>query len=74
MLARLVMAVVAAVIVYLICVFVGGVLLVQLKVGIAVAVGKFLDNYAGVFAVLAFLWYFFAGGFNFSWPGRNPPA
>jgi hypothetical protein len=62
MLSRVVLAVVAAVIAYLICVFVGGVLLVQLQIPIAVAVGRFLEQYAPVISVLAGLWYFFSGG------------
>jgi hypothetical protein len=65
MLSRIVLAVVAAVIVYLLCVFVGGVLLVSLGIPIAVAIGKFLEQYASVFSILAFLWYFFAGRFKF---------
>lgn len=71
MLSRIILAVVAAVVAYLVCVFVGGVLLVSLAVPIAVAIGKFLEQYASVIAVLVFLWYFFGGG-SFSWP--RPPA
>lgn len=64
MLSRIIVAVLVAVIAYLVCVFVGGVLLVSLQVPIAVAVGKFLEQYAGVISVVAGLWHFFAGGFT----------
>jgi hypothetical protein len=60
-LARIVLATVAAVVAYLVCVFVGGVLLVSLGVPIAVAIGHFLASYAAVIAVLVWLWYFFGG-------------
>lgn len=62
MLVRIVLAVLVAVITYLVCIFVGGVLLVSLKVPIAVATGQFLDTWASVISILAGLWYFFAGG------------
>ena len=65
MLTKVVLACIVAVIAYLVCVFVGGVLLVSLQVPVVVAVGHFLDTYAGVIAILAGLWYFFAGGFSF---------
>lgn len=70
MLNRIILACLVAVIVYLICVFVGGVLLVSLGVPIVVAVGKFLDQYAGVIAAVAGLWYFFSGG-SLTLPGRS---
>lgn len=60
LLARIVLAVVVAVLVTLGCILVGSIL-VTLKVAIAVTIGDFLRDYAGVFGVLAFLWYFFAG-------------
>jgi hypothetical protein len=62
MLSRIILAVVVAVVAYLICIFVGGVLLVSLGVPIAVAVGRFLVQWATVISVLAGLWFFFAGG------------
>jgi hypothetical protein len=62
MLARIVLALVAAVIAYLLCIFVGGVLLVSLGVPIAVKTGEFLAGNAGIIAALVALWYFFAGG------------
>lgn len=64
MLNRIILACLVAVIAYLVCVFVGGVILVSLAVPIVVATGKFLDQYAGVIAALAGLWYFFSGGGN----------
>lgn len=62
MLTKIVLATVAAVVAYLICVFVGGVLFVSLGVPIAVAIGQFLEQYASVIAVLVWLWHFFSGG------------
>lgn len=58
---RLVIALVAAIVVWLICVFIGG-LIQQMNVPIAAFVGAFLEKYAVVLAILAFLWTFFKGG------------
>lgn len=58
--ARLVVAVVAAVVAYLICVLAGAVL-VLLGVPIAVLIGHFIEQWALVISVLVFLWYFFVG-------------
>lgn len=66
MLSRIVLAVVVGVVVTLACVLVG-VILQSLTVAIAVTVGKFLENYSGVFGVLAALWWFFSGR---TWPTR----
>lgn len=60
---RIVLAVVVGVIVFIVCLVVGG-LLVDLKVSFAVTIGDVLRGYAAVFGLLAALWYFFAGGFN----------
>lgn len=66
MLSKLVLSVVVAVIVTLACILLGGIL-VALKVDIAITIGEFLKDYAGVLGVLAGLWHFFAGGgFNFT--------
>lgn len=62
MINRIVLACVVAVVVYLVCVFVGGVVLTSLAVPIVVQVGRFLEQYAGVIAALAGLWHFFSGG------------
>lgn len=64
MLRRIILAVLIAVAAYLICIFVGGVLLTSLEAPIAVAVGQFLEKYASVISILVGLWYFFAGGFS----------
>lgn len=61
MLNRLILAAVAAVIAFLICMFGGG-LLTTLGVPIATFVGEFLVQWATVISVLVFLWYFFSGG------------
>lgn len=70
MLSRIVLACCVAVVAFLICVFVGGVLLVSLGVPVVVKVGEFLKQYAAVIATLAGLWFFFAGG-HFSNPFRR---
>jgi len=62
MLTRIILAVIVAVVVYLVCIFVGGVILTSLGVPIAVKVGEFLNQWAGAISVLAGLWYFFSGG------------
>lgn len=66
MLSRIVLAVVVGVVVFLGCVLVGN-LLVDLTASFAVTIGNFLSRYAGVFGLLAALWYFFA---NPAWPRR----
>ena len=60
MLARIVLAIVVGVLVTLGCILVGSIL-VALEVAIAVTVGGFLKDWAGVFGVLAALWWFFSG-------------
>lgn len=60
MLSRIVLAIVVAVVVTLGCVLVGGIL-ISLSVAVAVTVGNFLKDYAGVIGVLAGLWFFFSG-------------
>lgn len=61
MIARIVIAVVIAVIVGLLCVALLGPILVGLHVPIAVTVGRFFVVWGWVLGVLAGLWYFFAG-------------
>ena len=63
MLSRLVIAVVVAVLVTLACILLGAIL-VTLRVDIAITVGEFLKDYAGVLGVLAGLYSFFSGGFS----------
>jgi hypothetical protein len=65
MISRIVLAVIVGVVVFLVCVLVGG-LLATLAVPFAVTVGNFLKNYAGILGLLAALWYFFAGGISIS--------
>lgn len=62
MLSRVILAVVVAVVVTLACVLVGGIL-ETLKVAVAVTVGDFLKDFAGVIGTLAGLWFFFRGRF-----------
>lgn len=64
MLARLVMAVVVAVIVTLACALLGAIL-ITLRVEIAITIGNWLKQYGGVLGVLAGLWHYFAGGPTF---------
>ena len=61
--ARLVIAVVVAVLVTLGCILVGGIL-VTLDVEIAVTIGEFLKKFSTVLGVLAGLYHFFAGGWT----------
>jgi hypothetical protein len=68
MLQKLILSVVVAVVAYLVCILVGG-LLVDLKVDFAQTIGGFLRSWAAVIALLTGLWYFFAGGFTIT---RNP--
>lgn len=63
MLARIVMAVVVAVVVTLACILIGSIL-ITLEVAIAVTIGDFLKDWAGVIGVLAGLWHFFARGWT----------
>jgi hypothetical protein len=60
MLQRIALATVAAIVVYLIAILVGGLLLAT-NVQIAVAIGAFLKTYALLFAILAWIVYFFRG-------------
>ena len=68
MIARLVLAVVVAVVVGLACLLLGTIL-AELKVSVATTVGDFLKQWCWVLGVLAGLWQFFAGGFSL--PGRS---
>ena len=61
MIARVVLAVIVGVVVFLACVLIGG-LLSDLKVDFAQTVGGFLQTWAAVIGLLAALWYFFTGG------------
>lgn len=61
MIGRLVMACVAGVIVFLVCVLVGG-LLAGTTVPFVVTIGTFLKTYAGLLGLLAALVSFFGGG------------
>lgn len=61
MLARIVIAVVVAVIITLACYLLGAIL-ISLREEIAQTVGEFLKQYGGVLGVLAGIWQFFAGG------------
>jgi hypothetical protein len=66
MLTKIILACVAAVVAFLICVFVGG-LLATTGVPIAVFVGGFLKEWATLISILVFIWYFF-GGTSFTNP------
>lgn len=61
MLGRIVMACIAGILVFLVCVLVGG-LLVTTAVPFVVTVGTFLKTYAGLLGLLAALAHFFGGG------------
>lgn len=70
MIARLVLAVVVAVLVGLVLVALLGPILISIHVPIAVVVGRFFVNWGWVIGLLCGLWYFFAGG-GISWPTRK---
>lgn len=70
MIARLVLAVVVAVVVGLGLSALLGPILISLHVPIAVVIGHFLVLWGWVIGILAGLWFFFAGG-GFSWPARK---
>jgi hypothetical protein len=61
MIARIVLAVVVGVVVFLVCTFVGG-LLVTIAISWVAAVGSFLVKWASLLGLLAALWRFFGGG------------
>lgn len=60
MIRKLVLAVVVAVVVTLACMLLG-VLLAALQLSVAVIIGHFLTDWAGVIGILAGIWYYFAG-------------
>lgn len=64
MIGRLVMAIIAGVIVFLVCVLLGA-LLTGISVPFVVTIGDFLRNYAGLLGLLAALAHFFGGGPTF---------
>jgi len=68
---RAVIAVVIAVVVTIVLVALLGPILVDLKVAIAVTLGKFFEDYGSVLGILAGLAYFFLGGGGFTWPSRS---
>lgn len=61
MIARLVLAVVVAVVVGLACVALLGPILISIGVPIATVVGAFLVQWGWVLGILAGLWFFFSG-------------
>lgn len=60
MLQRIITFVVVAVVVYLVCIFVGG-LLLTLNLSISTFVGSFLKEFALAISVIAGLWYAIVG-------------
>lgn len=67
MLSRIVLAIVTGIVVSLVLMFVGT-LLVTMEIGWVVATGAFFKEFAGLFGLLAALWYFFSGYTR--WPQR----
>lgn len=68
MLSKLVTSVIIGVVVTLVCIFVGG-LLETMTISWVISTGTFLKTYGALLGLLAALWNFFAGGFN--WPNRT---
>lgn len=58
---QVILALVVAIIAYLICVFIGG-LMATTGIPIAAFVGGFLVQWATLISILVFVWYLFAGG------------
>lgn len=67
MLSRVVMACVVGIVVFLVCILVGG-LLITTAVPFVVTVGTFLKTYASLLGLLAALAYFFT---NQTWPTKR---
>lgn len=67
-------ALAAAVIAWLICVFFGGLLAIA-HAPLMVYVGNFIETWAILIAILVFIFTFFGGG-GWSWPSirRSPPG
>lgn len=65
MLRNIILATIVAIVVYLICIFVGG-LFAAMNVPIAATVGDFLVRFATVIAILAGLWRYFGAGNPFN--------
>ena len=61
MLTRIILAIIVGAVVWLLCLFGGG-LLATLAIPPIVFIGKFLAQWAYVIGVIAGLWYFFTGG------------
>lgn len=61
---KIVVGAIAAIVVYLLCVFVGS-LLVAVEVPVVAAAGAFLKTFAGLLSLVAFLYYAFVG--NVPW-------
>ncbi len=68
MIKRAVLAVIVAIFVGLVCMYLLGPILVSLVVPIAVIVGDFFVRFGWTLGILAGLWYFFSGS---SWPSRR---
>lgn len=61
MIARIVIAVIVGIVVFLICTFVGG-LLASVGISWVASTGAFLKAWASLLGLLAALWHFFGGG------------
>ena len=63
MLRKIMLAVLVAIIVYIACIGIG-MLLGAMNVAIAATVGAFITRFATAIAIIAGLWYYFAGAGN----------
>lgn len=63
MLSKIILAVIAGVVAYIVCMVLGTVL-IALSVPVAVTVGALLKGFAGLVSVLVFLYYIAVGNFN----------
>lgn len=61
MIGRIVLAVVVGIVVFLVCIFLGG-LLAGIGISWVASTGSFLKEWAALIGLLAALWHFFRGG------------
>ena len=63
MIARVVLAIVVGIVVFLACTFLGG-LAASVAISWVAAIGSFFKEWAALIGLLAALWHFFRGGFG----------
>lgn len=66
MIRRVVLAVVAGIVAFLVCILLG-MLLTSIGISWVAAIGAFLEQWAALIGLLVALWHFFSGG-SWTWP------